>query len=313
MAIFTNLQQLPKFENAVLTIGSFDGVHHGHKKILEQVVREAKKINGESVLITFYPHPRKIIYPGTPLGLLTEPKQKMDLITAVGIDHIVVVPFSREFSLMSAEDYITHFLWKNFHPKVIVLGYDHHFGHSRQGDIKLLRAKLASKVRISEIPPQLIDDAAVSSTKIRKALERGTVEEANDMLERRYSFRGAVVVGDKLGRKLGYPTANLQLKYSDILIPKKGVYIAYAVLNGKHYPSMLSIGIRPTINDKKNLSIEVHLLDFNKNLYGQTLEVELLHYLREEEKCDSLDALIRLMQQDEEKTRRYFNDLIIVN
>lgn len=307
MAIIKDWTLLPHFENPVLTIGSFDGVHHGHKAILEHVVSEAKKINGESILITFHPHPRKIIHPEIPLGLLTAPEQKMDLITGLGIDHIVVVPFSREFSMLSAEDYVENFLWKNFQPKVIVLGYDHHFGHSREGNIDLLRAKLSSRVKISEIPAQLIEDAAVSSSKIRKALLGGRIDIANEMLERPFSFRGMVIHGEKTGRKLGYPTANLRLDFPDILIPKDGVYVVNTIFEGHSFPSMMSIGVRPTINDKNISSIEVNILDFDRDLYGQDLEIQLLHYLRSEMKCSSLNELIELMKQDEKDTRNYFS------
>lgn len=306
MAIFRDLEQLPEFTKPVITIGSFDGVHHGHKSILEQVVQEAKAIGGESILITFFPHPRKIIHPEIPLGLLTAPEQKMQLINELGIDHIVVVPFSREFSMMSAEDYIDHFLWTNFCPEVIVLGYDHHFGHSREGNIDLLRAKLSPKVKISEIPAQLIEDAAVSSTKIRKALAAGDVELANEMLERPFAFSGTVVHGEKLGRQLGYPTANLRLNFPDILIPKQGIYVVRVGFEGQQYSGMMSIGVRPTINDKNITGIEVNILDFDDDIYGRTLDIECLHYLREEQKCDSLDALIQLIRKDEEQTRAFF-------
>lgn len=306
MAIFKDLKQLPQFHNPVLTIGSFDGVHHGHKAILKHVVQEARKINGESILITFHPHPRKIIHPEISLGLLTSPEQKMDLISQEGIDHIVVVPFSREFSMLSAADYVENFLWKNFHPSAIVLGYDHHFGHSREGNIELLKAILSPKVKISEIPAQLIDDAAVSSTKIRKALLEGRIEMANEMLERPFSLHGTVIHGEKTGRKLGFPTANLRMDSPDILIPKQGVYIVQAIINDKQYPAMMSIGVRPTINDKNICSIEVHILDFNEDLYGKSLTVELLHYIRSEEKCNTFDDLIELMKNDEAVTRSYF-------
>lgn len=309
MAIFKDLKQLPQFHNPVLTIGSFDGVHHGHKAILEHVVQEARKINGESILITFHPHPRKIIQPEVHLGLLTSPEQKMELISQEGIDHIVVVPFSREFSMLSAADYIENFLWKNFHPVAIVLGYDHHFGHSREGNIHLLEAILSPKVKISEIPAQLVEDAAVSSTKIRKALREGRIEVANEMLERPFSLKGTVIHGEKMGRKLGFPTANLRLDFPDILIPKQGVYIAQSIFDGKSYPSMMSIGVRPTINDKNICSIEVHLLDFNEDMYGQDLTIEFLHYLRPEVTCASLEELTQLMKEDEIATRQYFEEI----
>lgn len=309
MAVITNFEKLPSFHNPVLTIGSFDGVHHGHKAILQQVVKEAQKVNGDSILITFYPHPRKIIHPERPLGLLVSQEQKMQIITGLGIDYIVVVPFSREFSLMSAETYIDQFLWDNFHPKTIVLGYDHHFGHDRKGNINLLREKLGHKVHISEIPAQLIKDAAVSSTKIREALKTGKIEAANAMLERPFSFDGAVVQGDKIGRTLGFPTANLQLKSSDLLCPCYGVYIVRVQLHEAQHYGLMSIGVRPTINDEKELRFEVYILDFDADVYGETLGIEFLHYLRPELRCASLDELVQLMRQDERKARAWLHDL----
>jgi riboflavin kinase/FMN adenylyltransferase len=308
MAIFYDLNKLPQFNKPVLTIGSFDGVHHGHKAILNKVASRAKAIGGESILITFDPHPRKIIQPGQHLGLLNAPEQKLALISRSGIDHIVVVPFSRAFSLMSAEEYIDDFLWKNFHPHTIVLGYDHHFGHSREGDIQLLKEKLGTKVQIAEIPPQLVDDAAVSSSKIRRALLEGNVELATEMLEQPFCLSGTVIHGEKLGRKLGFPTANLQLDFPDILIPKNGIYAVRVDCLGQRYNGMMSIGIRPTINDDQKRSIEVNILDFDQNIYGQTISVHFIKYLREERKCPSLEALQLLMKQDEVNARQILSN-----
>lgn len=308
MAIFYDLNHLPQFRKPVLTIGSFDGVHHGHKAILNKVSSLANAIGGESILITFDPHPRKIIQPGQHLGLLNAPSQKLELISRQGIDHIVVVPFSRAFSMMSAETYIDDFLWKNFHPHTIVLGYDHRFGHSREGDIQLLKEKLGTRVQIAEIPPQLVDDAAVSSSKIRRALLEGNVELATEMLEQPFSVSGTVIHGEKLGRKLGFPTANLQLDFPDILIPKNGIYAVRVDCPGQRYNGMMSIGVRPTINDDQKRSIEVNILDFDQDIYGQTLQVHFIKYLREERKCPSLEALQLLMKQDEAETRQVLSN-----
>ena len=303
MAIYHQTEDLPRFINPVLTIGSFDGVHHGHKVILSEVVRAAKAAKGESILITFEPHPRKIIHPDQPLGLLTAPFQKYKLILAEGIDHIVVVPFTRDFSMLSAQQYVEEFLLRNFLPEMIVIGYDHHFGHSREGDINLLKKLAGDKVIVDEIPVQLIEDAAVSSTKIRNALLKGNVAEAEEMLERPFSLTGTVIHGNKLGRTIGYPTANLKPVYPDILIPGIGIYAVIAELSGKRYKAMMSIGYRPTVTDERNITLEVNILDFSEDIYGQELTIHFIKYLRAEEKFNSLDEMVQQIKRDETTAR----------
>ncbi len=303
MAVFHQFRDLPVFRNPVLTIGSFDGVHHGHKVILSEVVKAAKAVDGESILITFEPHPRKIIHPEQPLGLLTAPEQKIKLIAAEGIDHIFVVPFTRDFSMLSAAEYVTDFLVRHFQPHTIVIGYDHHFGHSREGNIGLLRTMLEPEVYIDEIPAQLIEDAAVSSTKIRNALLRGNVKEAAEMLERPYSFTAMVVHGNKLGRTIGYPTANLQPVYSDLLIPGIGIYAVKVACGDQVYKGMMSIGYRPTVTDDGAITLEVNIFDFAEDIYGQRITVYCMEYLRAEEKFDSLEALKEQIGRDEVNAR----------
>lgn len=303
MAVFHQLDKFPEFRNPVVTIGSFDGVHHGHKVILSEVVKAAKAVNGESILITFEPHPRKIIHPEQPLSLLTSPEQKIALITAEGIDHVVVVPFTRDFSMLSASEYVADFLLKNFKPHTIIIGYDHRFGHSREGDIDLLKELVPATVQVNEIPAQLIEDAAVSSTKIRNALLKGNVTEAEEMLDRPYAFRAMVVHGDKIGRTIGYPTANLQPVYSDILTPGIGIYAVMVEWKGGLYKGMMSIGYRPTVTDERKITCEVNLLDFDEDLYGQVLGIVFKHYIRGEEKFDSLDALKEQIARDEISSR----------
>jgi len=303
MAVFHQLNNLPSFTKPVLTIGSFDGVHHGHKVILSEVVKAAKDIGGESILITFEPHPRKIIHPEQPLGLLTAPEQKIELILETGIDHIVVVPFNRDFSMLSATEYVEDFLLKNFNPHTIIIGYDHHFGHSREGNIDLLRKLVPYNVTIVEISAQLIEEAAVSSTKIRNALLNGGIHIAAEMLERSYSYKATVVHGDKIGRTIGYPTANLKPVYSDILIPGIGIYAVMVEWKGDLYKGMMSIGYRPTVTEEKTLTCEVNILDFNEDLYGQVLTVHFVQYIRGEEKFNSLDDLKKQIALDELNTR----------
>lgn len=313
MPVFYQYNHLPEFVNPVITIGSFDGVHVGHRAILAEVVKASRALKGESVLITFEPHPRKIIQPDYPLGMLTTTAQKTKLLLQAGIDNIVVAPFTRDFSMLSAEEYVKDFLMKNFNPKKIIIGYDHRFGHSREGDIDLLKKILPPDIAVQEIPAQLIDNAAISSTKIRKHLQEGNVAEAAAMLDRPYSFEAMVIHGNKLGRTIGYPTANLQAD-ADILIPGIGIYAVMVSYNEAIYKGMMSIGYRPTVTTDQNITIEVNILDFNEDIYGKQLNISFIARLRGEEKFTDLDALKKQIALDEINARKilaeYKNDLI---
>ena len=303
MAIYFDTKHLPAFKNAVLTIGTFDGVHKGHRVILQEVVSHAKKVNGESVLITFEPHPRKLLFPDQPLGIITPLHEKLQLVTEEGITHIVVVPFTKEFSVLSAQEYIERFMVNIFHPHSIVIGYDHRFGHDRKGNMKLLE-KYAPiyHYELMEIPPQIIDEAAVSSTKIRFAIKDGRMEDTNQMLGRHYSIKGTVIHGNKLGRTLGYPTANIQPQEREQIIPANGIYAIQASHDSKPYNGMLSIGYNPTVSDIKELRIEVNLFNFDKQIYGDTLEIFFIKKLRDEQKFDSIETLKQQLHKDKEET-----------
>jgi len=309
MAVFFDIQHLPDFKNAVVTIGTFDGVHEGHKTILQEVVNHSKGAGGESVLLTFEPHPRKLLFPHQPLGIITPLHQKLQLIADTGIQHIVVVPFTKEFAGMSAEEYIEHFLVDIFHPHSIIIGYDHRFGHDRRGDLKLLEhCAQDGGYELIEIPPQLIEDAAVSSTKIRHAILEGRMEDASQMLGRNYSLTGMVVHGNKLGKTLGYPTANLEPNEPEQVIPAMGIYAVQASHNGNLYNGMMSIGYNPTVTDKKELKIEANLFDFDREIYGEALEIFFVKKLRDEQKFESLEALIRQLDEDKKTTLQLFVD-----
>lgn len=299
MAIFNDTQAIPAFKNAVITIGTFDGVHQGHSIILKEVVRHANEVHGESVLLTFEPHPRKLIFPDQPIKILTPLDEKLAQVTATGIEHVVVVPFTKEFANLSAAQYIEDFLVKVFRPAVIVIGYDHHFGHDRAGNIDLLK-KYQSQYgyQLYEIPAQLIDEAAVSSTKIRHALDEGRVADAAHMLGRSYSIKGTVVKGAQLGRTIGYPTANVQPLDKEQLIPANGVYAIRAKAGREIYNAMLNIGIRPTVSKDLQLHIEAHIFGYAGDLYEQELEIIFVDRLREEQKFSSLDALKQQLGQD---------------
>ncbi len=311
MAIFHNISNLPAFTNAVLTIGTFDGVHKGHRAILREVVTHARNVNGESVLITFEPHPRKLLFPDQPLGIITPLAEKLQLITETGIQHVVVAPFTLDFARLSASEYIRDFLVEKFQPHTIIIGYDHKFGNDRKGDIKLLENYSANyQYELIEIPAQLIDEATVSSTKIRNAITGGKLEEATQMLGRPYSLKGTVMHGNKLGRTIGYPTANLKPADPDQIIPAIGVYAIKAIYNSTTYGGMLSIGYNPTVTDKRELKIEANLFNFDQDIYDQTLEIQFLKKIRDEQKFASIEALKEQLHLDREECLKITGEIL---
>lgn len=305
MAIYYSTKDLPAFTSVVLTIGTFDGVHSGHSVILQQVVKHAKEVGGESMLITFEPHPRKLIFPNQDIDIITPLDNKLSLMTSAGIDHVVVVPFTQEFAALSARAYVSGFLVDQFKPAAIVIGYDHHFGNDRKGNIDLLK-ELQSEYgfEVVEIAAQLIDDATVSSTKIRKAIASGNVADASSMLGRNYSLSGKVTKGAQLGRTIGYPTANIVPNHKEQIIPANGVYAVRVNYEGKYYHAMLNIGYRPTVSNEKTLHIEVHVFDFSKDIYNEQLELEFVQRLRDEQKFSSVDTLKEQLGKDAENAQK---------
>jgi riboflavin kinase/FMN adenylyltransferase len=313
MRVHYDIDQLPDFRNAVVTIGTFDGVHMGHRRIIDSLQEEAKEIGGESVIITFHPHPRKIVSSAI-LGirLINTLDEKIELLQQLGVDHLVVVPFTEAFANQPAEDYIRDFLVNRFNPHTIIIGYDHRFGRDRQGDYRLLEKHASAyNYQLKEIPKHILDDISISSTNIREAVLHDDIDTANKLLGYPFFFCGEVVDGDKLGRKLGYPTANLKIQNEEKIIPGNGIYAVYAELLKKdskgnnpyspmttgRYKGMMSIGFRPTVDGKKKV-IEVNMFDFDKEIYGQLLRVYVQQYLREEIKFDSLDELVKQIDQD---------------
>ncbi len=299
MRVFQNLTTLPKFKNAVITIGSFDGVHAGHQQIIKRVNDLAKEENGESVLITFHPHPRLVINPDdTSLKLITSVTEKIEVLKQYGINNVVIVPFTKEFSQQSPIEYVRDFLVKHFEPKRIIIGYDHRYGNKRTGGIELLKElAFLYNYTVEEITKHEVDDIAVSSTKIRNALLNGQIKTANAFLNYRFLLSGKVVHGKKIGTEIGYPTANLEVEYRNKIIPKSGIYAVYVVYNDQHYKAMLYIGNRPTLNGQDQ-SIEVNLFDFNADLYGKTLYVEFVTRVRDDAKFESLEALMLQISKD---------------
>lgn len=306
MKVHTDLDRLPTFNRAVITIGTFDGVHRGHQQILDTLKREAAAIGGETVIITFHPHPRKVVSSAI-LGvrLINTLEEKIGLLAGMGIDHLVVVPFTDAFANQAAEDYVASFLVSRFKPASIIIGYDHRFGRDRKGDYLLLE-KLAPLYgyKLLEIPKHVLDQIAVSSTRIREDLLEGRLAEAEKLLGYPFFFSGTVVHGDKLGRQLGYPTANIRVPDEEKIIPGNGIYAVYADLldeSGKavqpRLKGMMSIGFRPTVDGSKRV-IEVNLFDFSTEIYDRLLRVHVMEYLRPEVKFDSLEALVKQIDQD---------------
>jgi len=302
MQVHRRIENLPPFKNAVITIGTFDGVHEGHKKIISALMNEAKAVEGESVIITFDPHPRKIVRPDETLQLINTLDEKVELLGKTGIDHIVIVPFTQAFAEQTAEEYIQNFLINNFHPHSIIIGYDHHFGKGRKGDFKLLEENApVFRYKLLEIPKHVLDEIAVSSTKIRNALLESDVETANKLLGYDFFFEGKVVEGDKLGRQLSYPTANLKYTDKEKIHLGHGVYAVYVQVNGLLKKGMLSIGNRPTLINSAE-KIEVNIFDWNEEIYGATIRVIVKKFLRSQEKYNSLEELIQQLHKDKEES-----------
>jgi riboflavin kinase / FMN adenylyltransferase len=299
MHVHRKPDDLPSFQNSVITIGTFDGVHKGHQQLIERIVNLAKNTNGESVLITFDPHPRQVIHPeDKSLRILTTLDEKIDLLNKFSIDHLVIVPFTKQFSQLNAREYIHSFLFEKFQPSTIVIGYNHEFGHHRDGNIELLR-KVATEYSftVEEIPKQLVDEIAVSSTRIRIALQEGDLDTAFHLLGRFYSLEGSVIKGEALGRTLGFPTANISVENPFKMIPSRGIYAVIVEVLTKKYNGMLSIGTRPTVNGK-NETIEVNIFDFDKNIYDEKISVSFAKRLRDEKKFNNLEELKTAMKED---------------
>jgi riboflavin kinase/FMN adenylyltransferase len=309
MRIFRDINTLPEFKNGVATIGSFDGVHLGHRQLIRRIVQMAREIDGESIMITFHPHPRAIIDPEN-VKLLTTLEEKIQILKTLKVDNLVVVPFDLSFSQQPPEQYIEDFLIKKINPKGLVIGYDHRFGKDRRGDINLLFDYQSHFPQgIKEISKKEIQNIAISSSKVRNYLQDGQIEEANSLLDYYYMLTGTVVSGDKIGREIGYPTANIKINSSQKLIPSTGIYAARAQVDGSVYNGMLYIGTRPTVDDTETTKIEINLFDFDQNIYDKEMTISIYAFIREDMHLDSLDALQVQLGKDKRAALEYFSQL----
>jgi riboflavin kinase/FMN adenylyltransferase len=299
MKIYHHIDEFTPLQNAVVTIGTFDGVHLGHRKIISRIQEIAQSTGGETVVLTFFPHPRMILHPeDESLKLINTINEKAELLEQPGVEHLIITPFSRDFSNQTAEEYIREVLVNRIGTKTIVTGYDHRFGKDRQGGLDdLTRLGPPYGFKVIEIPEQDINEVAISSTGIRTALLRGDIALANAYLGYPFFITGTVVRGDQLGREIGYPTANIVIEERYKLIPMDGIYAAKVKVAGGEYNGMAYIGSRPTINGLTR-NIEVNLFDFNKDVYNKPIRMEFIHFVRGDIKFASLEELKTQMAKD---------------
>jgi len=308
LKIVQNTSNFSIKDQTYVTIGTFDGVHFGHQKIIEKLVQEAKKANKKSVLLTFFPHPRMVLQKEASLKLINTIKERANLLEKTDLDYLIIHPFSKEFSRMSALKFVRDILVNQLNIFKLIIGYDHHFGKNREGNItQLTEYSHVYNFRVEEIPAQDIDSVSVSSTKIRRALSAGNIKTANNYLGYNFMLNGTVVNGKKLGGTIGYPTANIDIKETYKLIPKTGVYVVQSTIDKKIIFGMMNIGNRPTVNGNHQ-TIEVHFFDFNQDLYHRNLNIELIYFLRDEQKFDTIDSLVRQLKKDEEIARDYIQN-----
>lgn len=308
MNIHSGVENFPNLRYPVVTSGTFDGVHIGHQKILTRIKEIAENAHGETVLITFWPHPRMVLSPDNhQLKLLSSFEEKAALLEKFGVDHLVKIPFTPEFSKLSSTEFVEKYLVDKIKTKKLVIGYNHRFGRNREGSFEYL-AKNAKVYgfEVEEIPKQDLDDVAVSSTIIRKALAEGDISHANLYLGRPYELEGMVVKGNQLGRQIGFPTANLKVYEPSKLIPADGAYAVYANYRGKPSQGMMNIGYRPTVNGKER-TIEINIFDFDRDIYDHTLKIQLIDLIRQERKFEDLHELKKQLSDDKKKALQILN------
>ena len=301
MKTYYDINDFNKVPNAVVTIGTFDGVHRGHQEILKNMVYRAKEIGGESVVVTFFPHPRQVLSSDSTIKFITTQEEKIRHLEALGIDNLIIIKFTKEFAAKSSEEFITDCIVKNIQPAVLIIGYDHHFGKGRTGDFEML-FELGNKYHfiVEKIQEQDVDNVAVSSTKIRHFLENGDIKNANKLLGYEFSYSGKVIHGQQVGHKMGYPTANIDVSEEFKLIERQGVYATFAEIDGQSFPAMTYIGKRPTMYDNRPQSIESHIIGFDKDLYGKEIKIRFVDFVRDDKKFDNFEALKHQIGVDEQ-------------
>ena len=308
MKIIRSIADFDSSEKTIVTIGTFDGIHIGHKKILKNLITTAREEGKKSVLLTFFPHPRMVLQKDKTILLLNTLDEKSMLLEKMGLDFLIIHPFSKEFSRLTALEFVRDILVNKLNTSRLIIGYDHHFGKNREGNIHQLKEySLLYDFKIEEIPAQDIDDVSVSSTKIRKALKEGNLKTANNYLGYYYMLSGTVVNGKKLGGTIGFPTANIEIKEPYKLIPSTGVYIIRTRINGDLYNGIMNIGFNPTVLGKHQ-TIEAHLFDFNENIYGEKIKIEFLYFLREEQKFKSVEELVTQLNIDKENAISFLSN-----
>jgi len=307
LKIYNDLSKYNSTQKTFVTIGTFDGVHIGHQKVIKRLIKSSKKKGASSVLLTFFPHPRMVLQKDIDIKLINTIDERKQLLEKIGLEILVIQPFTEEFSKQSALEFTRNILVNTLNISRLVIGYDHHFGKNREGNFEQLEEYGHTyDFKVKKTSQQEINDIAVSSTKIRKAIEEGQIEKANSYLGYHFMLTGEVVKGANLGEKIGFPTANLFIKETYKLIPKTGAYIVKTRIDNTTIFGMMNIGFRPTISGK-NQTIEVHFFNFNKNLYGEIIQVDVLAFLRDEQKFESIEALQQQLAEDRKKSLAFIN------
>ena len=311
MKIYYDINDFEPVPNAVVTIGTFDGVHRGHQEILKTTVNRAKELDGESVVVTFYPHPRQVLSHDSGIRFISTQDEKIRHLESLGIDNLIIIKFTKEFAAISSDNFIKDFIVKIIHPVVLIIGYDHHFGNNRQGDFGMLHElEHQYQFKVEMIKEQDVDNVAVSSTKIRHFLEKGDIKHANQLLGYDFSYSGKVIHGQHVGHEIGYPTANIQVAEEFQLIEKPGVYATFVDFDGHSYPSMTYIGKRPTLHDNRPQSIETHIINFDKDIYGKEIRLRFIAFVRNDIRFDNTEALKNQIDKDKLNIINILNQIV---
>lgn len=304
MQVHYGFESYKNIKNPIVTVGTFDGVHFGHQKIIQRLQKIAKKNNGESVLLTFDPHPRKILLNDQGLKLIHTINEKINILENLGLDHLVIYPFTLEFSKFSAKRYIDELLIQKLGTHTLVIGYDHHFGNDREGNIDLLKKyEKSNPFYLEEIKAHEIEEIKISSTKVRSAIEKGNIHLVNDYCGHFYEFSGEVVRGNGIGKTIGTPTANIKLNSNEKIIPLDGVYAVICQIKDTIYKGIMNIGFKPTVDEGQKRTVEIHLFDYEKDIYGQDLRTKVIERIRDEVKFNSLKELKSQILKDNEKAK----------